>query len=179
MRLLTFFLLFSCLSNAQGLGYEAEKRELLSDIIRPEAFKLETFIATKIDSANVEHLLKLILEKPYITNFSNQERDFIITGEELEYFAKNLRKQYQLEWKEDDFNNRKVIQQSDIPECLDQDINRQVMMVSHPIYKSDQTIFVYLANLCCCGAYGNSGLFLYTKKDGIWKKSFKIIEEDY
>ncbi|WP_281232871.1 hypothetical protein [Flavobacterium gelatinilyticum] len=180
MRLLAFFLLISYLSNAQELGYESRKREILSDIIRKEAFnKGETFITAKIDSANVEHLLKSILEKPYIFNFNNQNENLIITAEELEYFAKNLRKQYQDEWKESDFNNRKVIKQSDIQKCLDQDINRQVVMVSDPIYKSDQTIFVYLANLCCCGAYGSSGFFLYTKKDGVWKKSFKIIEEDY
>jgi|GEM_PF-2456070 len=180
MRLLAFFLLISYISNAQYLGHESRKREILSDIIRPEAFnKGETFIAAKIDSANVEHLLKLILEKPYITNFNNQKENLIITAEELEYFAKYVRKQYQDEWKEGDFNNRKVIEQSNILECLYQDINRQVVMVSDPIFKSDQTIFVYLANLCCCGAYGSSGLYLYTKKDGVWKKSFKIIEEDY
>ncbi|MFD1604699.1 hypothetical protein ACFSJW_14910 [Flavobacterium artemisiae] len=181
MRLLAFFLLISYLSNAQELGYESRKREILSDIIRTEAFnKGETFITAKIDSANVEHLLKSILEKPYIVNFNNQKENLIITVEELEYFAKALRKQYKNEWKEDDFNNRKVIKQSDIPECLYQDINRKVVMISDPIlFKSDQTIFVYLANLCCCGAYGSSGLFLYTKKDGVWKKSFNIIEEDY
>lgn len=166
---------------AQIRDYEMIKRDQLNDVIRQEAFnKGETFIVTKIDSVNVEHLLKLMLEKPYITNPNMQGENLILTCEELEYLAAAIRRQYKKEWKEGDFSNRKLIQKSDIVECLDKDISNQAIMISDPIYfKSDNTSFIYLANLCCCTGYGNSSLALYTKKEGLWKKSFQIVQDDY
>lgn len=177
--LMLFFLCF--LSHAQVRNYSMIKREILSDIIRQEAFNNgKNFIVSKIDSLNVEHLLKLILEKPYITNFHNPDENFILTTEELQYLSKRIREQYQHQWKEEDFNNRKLIKQSDILECLDKDISNQILMVSDPIFiKNDDTAFIYFANLCCCSAYGNSTLALYTKKGGLWKKSFEIIKDNY
>ncbi|MCR4031530.1 MULTISPECIES: hypothetical protein [Flavobacterium] len=181
MKLLAILLFITSLSSAQIQDYEFIKKNLLNDIIRQEAFnKRETFVVTKIDSVNVEHLLKLMLEKPYITNSDFQNKDLILTGEELQYLSKRLREQYQDEWKEEDFSNRKLIHKSDILACLDKDMSNQVIMISNPIYiKTDNTAFIYLANLCCCTGYGSSSLALYSMKDGVWKKSFEIVEDNY
>lgn len=181
MKLSIILFLFTSLSFAQMLNYEMMKKDLLNDVIRQEAFnKGETFIATKIDSVNVEHLLKLMLEKPYITNSDIESENLILTGEELQYLSEGIRRQYKDEWKEEDFSNRKLIKKSDVLECLDKDMNNQVIMISNPIYiKTNNTVFIYLANLCCCTGYGNSSLALYTKKGEIWKKSFEIIKDNY
>lgn len=157
------------------------KKDLLNDVIRQEAFnKGETFIATKIDSVNVEHLLKLMLEKPYINNSDIESESLILTGEELQYLSEGIRKQYKKEWKEDDFSNRKLIKKSDILEYLDKYTNNQVIMISDPIYiKTDNTVCIYLAKLCRTTGYGSSSIVLYTKKGEIWKKSFDIVEDNY
>lgn len=162
-------------------NYEMMKKDLLNDITRQEAFhKGETFITTKLDSLNVEHLLKLMLEKPYITNSDTQSENLILTGEELEYLAKAIRTQYKKQWKEEDFSNRKLIKKSDILEYLDKDMNNQVIMISDPVYiKTDNTVCIYLAKICCCTGYESSSLALYTKKGEIWKKSFDIIDDNY
>ncbi|WP_289660945.1 hypothetical protein [Flavobacterium panacagri] len=182
MKLSVLLFLFTSLSFAQMRNYEMMKKDLLNDVIRQETFnnKGETFIAKKIDSVNVEHLLKLILEKPYITNPDFQSENLILTGEELEYLSKAIRQQYKNEWQEKDFNNRKLLQKSDILEYLNKDLTSQVLMISKPIYiKSDNTAFIYIASLHRHKGYGNSSLALYTNKDGIWKKSFNIIEDNY
>ncbi|MBF4472009.1 hypothetical protein [Flavobacterium sp. HJJ] len=174
MRLL-IMLLFTLPFNAQILNYEMIKREILSDVLRIETIKDgKVFIVSKIDSSKVEYLLKPLLEKPYVSNFNSNGESFMLTNSDIKYLAQKMREQYDAEWKEEDFNNREIIKQSEILQYLKRDNKNQVVIISNPIFiKNDDTVFLYFANLCC-GEINYPNLALYKKINGIWKKWFQI-----
>jgi hypothetical protein len=152
------------------------KREIVSDVLRYETKSNgEIFVVSKIDSAAVEYLLKPLLNKPFLNKFNSKGESVMLIKSDIDYLAKRLREQYEIEWKAENFNNHKIIQQSEMFEYLKKYKDNQVVMISDPIYiKNDNTVFIYFTNFCCGELYGNTSLALYKKTDGLWKKWFQI-----
>ncbi|MEH6538444.1 MAG: hypothetical protein V7719_18760, partial [Psychroserpens sp.] len=79
-------------------------------------------------------------------------------------------------------NKKNLIQvnKTEILEFLKADRNRELKIISKPIFiRNDTIVCLFSTHLCCGDFLGHSTLCLYKKIDGKWKRWIHLTHGDY
>lgn len=186
MRILTCILILSLNQNIIGQSNETEK--IFWDIIEyklyPETYSEIGYVKQinvgmySDDLANFKADTSLVY---YEYKYKNEKIDSIIlTANEKEYLISELSNSHDYEWGLSDEKNLQQVDEKDILKFLKKDRNRELKIISKPIFIRDKNIIcLFTTHLCCGHILGHSSLSFYKKSDNQWKEWIPIKAGSY
>jgi hypothetical protein len=117
----------------------------------------------------------------YEFKYKNEKVDSIIlTVKEKEYLTSELSKPNEFDWNLSDEKNLKQVDEKDILEFLKRDRNRELKIISKPIFiRNKNIICLFTTHLCCGHILGHSSLSFYRKENNKWLEWIPISAGSY
>jgi hypothetical protein len=117
----------------------------------------------------------------YEYKYKNEKIDSIVlTAKEKEYLTTELSNSKEYEWNLTDEKNLKRVNEKDILEFLEKDRNRELKIISNPIFIRNKSIIcLFTTHLCCGQINGNTSLSFYKKEKDKWKEWIPISSGSY
>lgn len=115
----------------------------------------------------------------YYDNPVKKTESIILTKKEKDYLISELSKS-EIDWDLSTENKLVEVDYEDILEFLKADRNRELRIISKPIFIRDKTIACLFSTHLCCGRInGHQTLCLYKKIDGKWKRWIHLTHGDF
>lgn len=166
------FIIFLLVSNLVFGQLDSTTFQFLNSVIRRKHDLSIIFYTDRVDSGMYSYMMNKSVIKRIITDIDKRNKDKLyLTSGEIKYLKQRLDSDNSQQWLEDLFINSKRITNDSVRSFLIEDRNRDLYLLSNPIFIRENTIALfYVAHLCCGGIYGPVDLSFYRKEGNKWLK---------
>jgi hypothetical protein len=150
--------------------------QFLNSIIKRSTDSSTIFYTDKVDSGMYSYLMNKSVVKRTIKDINKRNKNKLyLTTAEIKYLKQNLDCNNSQQWPENLFTNSKRIPHDSTYSFLIKDRNRDLYLLSKPIFIRGNTIALfYVAHLCCGDIYGSVDLSFYRKEANKWQKWIRV-----
>ncbi len=181
MKKLIYILLFSLSQFAISQSNKSENVfwDLIDYKLYPEKFSDIGYVKN-IDSRMFFYQLKIFEKDSTLIyyNYNIKKTDSIkFTIEEKKNLIIELKKTDIYTWNLSDEKNLIQVEYSKILEFLKSDKNRELKIISKPIFfRNNNIVCLFSVHLCCGHIYGYVNLSIFKKKNGKWEQWIPLVE---
>ena len=186
MRILIYILILTLSQNIISQSNETEKIfwDLIDYKLYPETCSEIGYVKQINVGMYSNHLDKFKADSTlvyYQYKYKNEKNDSIVlTAIEKEYLTTELTKSKEYEWNLSDEKNLKQVDEKNVLEFLKKDRNRELKIISNPIFiRNNSIICLFTTHLCCGEILGNTSLSFYKKEKNKWKEWIPISAGSY
>jgi len=180
------FIGYNTVLQSQTINEEKVFFDIVDQISYSENSEIGYF--KKVDSGMLNYNLKKF-EKLESLTYSMYQRNTKLTDsiklspKEKTYLIDELRASVNYEWNLKKKNKLMVVENNSplsIQDFLMKDRNRELKIISKPIFIRDNSIVcIFSAHLCCGHIYGHTSLSFYKIIDGKWTEWIAILRGDF
>jgi hypothetical protein len=177
-----FILFFSQSIFSQSIESEKVFWDLIDVKLFPDEYT-EIGYVKKVDFNTFSYHLKEFKKKSTLTYYDNgitKAKTITFTKKEKRLLIRELKKSKNYTWNLSNEKELIQVEQSNILNFLKADRNRELRLISKPIFIRDNEVVCLFSTHYCCGHYyGHATLCLYKKVDGKWKRWIHLTHGDY
>jgi len=164
-----------------GQSLESEKIfwDLIDFKLNPDTYSDVGYL-NKVNFGMLSHHLANFEKDSTLIYYQNKLKktdSIILTTNEKEYLISELKKSEHYSWNLSDEKKLMLVEEKGELEFLKADKNRELKMISKPIFiRNEKIAFVFSLHLCCGHIYGYVNLSLYHQNNGKWEQWIPISE---
>lgn len=150
--------------------------QFLNSVIKRKTDSSTIFYTDKVDSGMYSNMVNKSLIKKTIKDIDKRNKNKLhLTTREIKYLKQRLEGNNLQQWPENLFTNSKRIANDSTHLFLVKDRDRDLYLLSKPIFiRGNAIALFYVAHLCCGGIYGPVDLSFYKKENNKWQKWIRI-----
>ena len=136
---------------------------------------------TKVPKGMLDYHLDIIRKNPSLTYYrieGKQIKDSItLNAKEKAYILSEFEASKGYVWEFQENNEQKEVEETRMLEFLKDDPNRELKVVSKPVFIRNKSLVCLLSTHLCCGEInGYSSISIYRKLDGKWEQWIPLTE---
>jgi len=176
------FYIFILFISQSLFSQSIESEKVFWDLIDVKLFPdryTEIGYVKKADFNTFSYHLKKFKKQSTLT-YSVKAETITFSKKEKRLLIRELKKSKNHTWNL--LNEKELIQveQTDVLKFLKTDRNRELRLISKPIFiRNNEIVCLFSTHYCCGQYYGHATLCLYKKVDGKWKRWIHLTHGDY